>query len=96
MKHIMSRDDNELIKKVFLAQKETTTQGDFKKFVQNDVKELGISYEEIITNTISKSKLKTPAKDAALKHLLEKHNKHNKIKHINCSILYIQPYLKVS
>ena len=34
MKHILSRDDNELIKRVFLAQKETPTKGDFVRLVE--------------------------------------------------------------
>ena len=36
LKHILSRSDEELIKKVFLAQKEHPTQGDFVKLVQQD------------------------------------------------------------
>ena len=34
MKHIQSRDDSELIKRVFLAQKETPTKGDFVKLIE--------------------------------------------------------------
>ena len=54
MKHIESRDDNELIKKIFTAQKETPTQGYFFKLVEKDLKDLNITYEDVIINKISK------------------------------------------
>jgi hypothetical protein len=37
LKHILSRDDNELIKKVYLAQRENPTRGDFAKLVEKDL-----------------------------------------------------------
>ena len=43
LKHILNRDSDELIKKVYLAPKEKPTRGDFVKLVENDLKELGIS-----------------------------------------------------
>ena len=57
MEHIVSRNDDELIKKVFLAQKETPTQGDFVKLLEKDLEELHITYEDVITNTNTKQKL---------------------------------------
>ena len=34
MKHILSRDDSELIKGIFFAQKETPTKGDFVNLIE--------------------------------------------------------------
>ena len=93
MNHILSKDDDELIKKVFLAQKETPTQGDFAKLIEKDLKELNITYEEAISNRITKKKLKTLATNAAFKQLQEKLQSHKKVKHLKYEALKIQPYL---
>ena len=58
MKHIINRHDEELLKKVFLAQREQPTRGDFVELVTKDLKDIGITYEEAITNQITKQKLK--------------------------------------
>ena len=50
MKHKLSRDDGELIKKIVLAQKETQTKGDFIQLIEKDLKALNMTYEETITN----------------------------------------------
>ena len=50
LKHILTRDDDELIKKVFTAQKEAPTQGDFVKLVEKDLKDLNIKYEDLLSN----------------------------------------------
>ena len=54
----MSRDNDELIKKVFLAQKEQPTRGDFVKLVEKDLSDLGLSCEDITSGKIDKKKLK--------------------------------------
>jgi hypothetical protein len=67
MKHILKMLDGELIKKVFLAQKDPPTSGDFVELVLKDLKNIGITYEEAITNQLTKSKLKDLAKRQHLK-----------------------------
>ena len=93
MKHIVSRNDDELIKKVFLAQKETPTQGDFVKLIEKYLEELHITYEDVITNTITRQKLKTIATNAAFGKLKEKLKSHKKVRHLIYKSLEIQPYL---
>ena len=93
MKHIESRDENELIKKIFSAQKEKPSQGDFVKLIEKDLKNLSITYEDIITNKITKQMLKTLATNAAFQELKEKLDSHKKVKHLEYKTLEIQPYL---
>ena len=76
-----------------MSQKETPTKGDFIQLIEKDLKALNITYEETITNRISKLKLKTIAKSVAFKVLLETQSTHKKVKHINYPTLNIQPYL---
>ena len=94
LKHILNRDSDELIKKVYLAQKEKPTRGDFVKLVENDLKELGISYEQAISTEMTKQKLKIIARNAAFIQLLQQQSSHKKVKHIPYKTLEIQPYLK--
>ena len=46
----MTRHDEELIKQMFLAQKEQPTREDSVKLVSKDINVIGITYKEAITN----------------------------------------------
>ena len=94
LKHILNRDSDELIKKVYLAQKEKPTWRDFVKLVEYDLKELGISYEQVISTEMTKQKLKIIARNAAFIQLLQQQSSHKKVKHIPYETSEIQPYLK--
>ena len=93
LKHILTRDDDELIKKVFTAQKEAPTQGDFVKLVEKDLKDLNIKYEDLLSNKITKLNLKTLAINAAFQELQGKLNSHKKVKYLEYKTLEVQPYL---
>ena len=47
MRHILSRSNEELIKKVFHAQKEQPTRGNFVHLVEKDLKDFELTYENI-------------------------------------------------
>ena len=96
LKHILGKDKDELVFKVFQAQKDTPTSGDFIQLVEKDMINLNTSYEEIKnTNKILlKKHLKTNATSAAFRYLKGKLHKHKKIKHIQYSSLKMQPYLR--
>ena len=94
MNHILQRNDNELVKKVLLAQKNNPVQGDFVKLVQNDLKELGLTYEQVSSSKMTKIALKSHARNVAFNKLKEIQSKHTKVKHINYSIFQTQPYLQ--
>ena len=68
----MSRDNEELIKKVFLAQRDDPTVGDLKQLIEKDLEMLGATYEEVISNKFTKQKLKLIATLAAFSFLLNK------------------------
>ena len=75
LKHILSRTEDELIKKVLRAQKEKPTKGDFVKLVETDLIKLGMTYEEVALETTTPNMLKVilkkNAKTAALGELLK-------------------------
>ena len=54
---------------------------------------LHITYEDVITNTVKKQKLKTLATNAAFGKLKEKLESHKKVRHLIYKSLEIQPYL---
>ena len=56
LKHIMERHDDEILKKVFLAQKSNPTKGDFAQVVEKDWNDLKVTYEDVIQ--FSKTQLK--------------------------------------
>ena len=58
--HIMCKENNELVKKVFKAQKEYPTSGDFVKLVEQDMEDLNITYTQI--QNIAKVTLKASLK----------------------------------
>ena len=59
MNHVLQRDDDELVKKVFLAQKINPVQGDFVKLVEKDLEDLGLTYDQVTSNTMTKAALKS-------------------------------------
>ena len=93
LRHIVQRHDSELIKKVFLAQKEQPTRGDFVKLVEKDLSDIGISYEEALQSDMTKEKLKKLARNAAFRQLLNQQSEHKKVKQIKYMTLTLQPYL---
>ena len=52
LKSIMERSENDMLKKVQIAQKLNPLQGDFVIIVENNLKELGITNEEVITSSL--------------------------------------------
>ena len=91
LKHILSRDENELIKRVYEAQKVSPTKGDFSELVNDDLKLFAITEEDI--TTMSKSMVKTNVKDTVLEMLQEKQKLHSKTRNILYSELKRQTYI---
>jgi hypothetical protein len=93
LKHILSRDSEELIRKVYSAQKEDPTNGDFAKLVTKDLELLGFTEAELLSNNISKLKLKISATNAAFSFLQNTQTLHKKVKHIKYESMKVQEYL---
>jgi hypothetical protein len=94
LKHILSRDDSELIKQVFLAQQEHPTRGDFVKLVEKHIQELGLTYEQVISNEMTKIKLKTHVRNVAFEQLLQQQRSHKKVKANVYTKFNVQSYLQ--
>ena len=94
LQHILDRKDEELVKKVFEAQKENPVTGDFVKLVLDDLKSLGLRYQDLETERLSKKKLGTLVKDVAFSKLAEAKLRSTKVKNIQYSKLELQGYLK--
>ena len=96
LKHILSRSETELIRKVFEAQTNKPTSGDFVTSVKKDLEKFGLSEEDI--EKMSKQQLKTDlrrkAKQFAFIELMEKVQQSTKTKEIKYTELRMQDYLK--
>jgi hypothetical protein len=98
LKNIIDRNDNELIKRVFNAQKESPTRGDFVQLVQSDLKKLGMTLEDNLITRGSRDALKKEIKiaiqDKAFKELAELKCTKSKLKDLDYIKLEVQEYLK--
>ena len=94
--HIMCKENNELVTKVFKAQKENPTSGDYVKLVEQYMEDLNITYTQIQNSdkVTMKASLKKNATFVAFNSLKSKLMKHKKVKHIHFESLKIQPYLR--
>ena len=84
LKHILEKDNEELVEKVYMAQKRDPTIGDFAQLVEKDMVNLNITEAQLVGhNKVDLKKLlKQSAKDAAFKELKATQEKHIKVKHI--------------
>jgi hypothetical protein len=98
LKNIIDRNDNELIKKVYYAQKENPSKGDFVTLVKKDLESIGMTLEDesfARTNkTTIKKEIKIAVKEAAFKELIKMKSEKKKIKEIEYKKLELQSYLK--
>ena len=96
----MARDESDLLKKVFLAQKNNPTQGDFVISVEKDMQQFKITYEQVTSASLSKDQLKAllrkSAKNVAFKYLQEVQATHTKVRDIIYEKLEMQSYLRIS
>ena len=97
LQHILKKPNNEVVKKVYLAQKNKSVPGDFYRLVQNDIKNLNISLNEEQMCNMSKSQLKRmvkiKCKETAFNYLKKLKDNHSKVKNIEYPYHSIQPYL---
>ena len=97
LQNILNRGEDELVKRVFKAQKNTPTTGDFIKLVQKDLEIIGLEYDEALFCLKTKSELKAIIKkkirDAAFEELKLVQEQHTKVKDITYKEFKIQPYM---
>ena len=94
---ILQRDESELTNKVYLAQKDDPTPGDFADLVSKDFALIGEAHDD---NSIQganrseyKAKIKSSIKQAALSYLKDKQQQHSKVRHIQYDKLQTQEYM---
>ena len=97
---IIQKDENELVKKVFKAQWENPTKGDFSELVKEDLDMIGAKYDENILLGYSKAQFKAFIKkhinEASFKYLKSLQIKHTKVQNIVYKEYTLQPYISDS
>ena len=97
---ILKRSDNELTKRILVAQKNQPSHGDFVNLVDSDLKKvnLNLDYDEIetLSPTLLKNMVKKKVREAAYKHLRERQSTHSKVRNIEYKELKCQPYITSS
>jgi hypothetical protein len=78
---IVTREDEELTKRVYLAQKSNPSPGDFVKLIENDFKTIGEEMNENFVRNMGKEQfkifVKNKIKEATLKYLQDKQAGHS-------------------
>ena len=94
LSHICKRSDEELIKKVFMVQKETTTAGDFIKLVDKDFNKFELKHEEVAKGDLTKQQLRKIVRDVAFRQLKDIQSKRTKARTIRYQDYQMQEYLR--
>jgi len=97
-KQIISRDSNELTRKIYDKQKCDNTRGDFYQLVFDDYEYLGLRFDEDFIRSINKSEYKLMVKKAvtsvAFKEYLYQLQQSRKLKNLSYERFEIQDYIK--
>ena len=95
--NILKREENELVKRVYNAQKENPSKGDWIHIIKEDMELINLNMTENEISSLSKNEFKkhvklcvTSASFTALKSIQEDHIK---IQHIKYNDFKLQPYL---
>ena len=95
--HILNRDDNELIKRIYISQKNAPVNRDWVKMIDQDKADLGINLTDTDIQSYSKVVFKTFVKKKTharqLSNLSEMKIKHSKSKFLDCSLLKPADYI---
>ena len=86
---LLKRSPNELIKRVYLAQKDDPSDGDFCNLVASDLETLGLHR----TKTQIKLLLKKQARKSAFDYLLNLKTEKSKMEKLKYETFHLQPYL---
>ena len=95
---ILKRDEEELTRRVFMAQLEDPLEGDFVELVKEDFREIDIPFDITFVESSGvedyRRAIKNGIRKAALVHLKNKQKTHTKVKDIVYDKLEPQPYLR--
>lgn len=95
--NILNKSSNELIHRVYLAQRDNPTKGDFVELVKADLERIGIDYDEEwfkgLTKVQFKQHIKNNISKLVFKDLKSLQSNHSKVKDIVYNKFHIQPYM---
>ena len=95
--NILNKSSNELIHRVYLAQRDNPTKGDFVELVKADLENIGIDYDEEYFRGLTKGQFKQHIKNniskLVFKDLKSLQSNHSKVKDIVYNKFHIQPYM---
>ena len=98
--HILSREENELINRIYRIQSVCNNTGDWVKLVEADKTELGITltYDEVqgVSKNVFKNYVKKRVTENHLKYLNKLKQKHSKSKFLDCTEIKIAEYMQSS
>jgi hypothetical protein len=99
--HILSREDNELVKKVYNKQKEHTTKGDWIETLREDFEFIGVIMDENLIKCTPKYQYKkfinTKVRDAAFRSYLKlPETSKKKMRGLEYKEFKMQPYMNTS
>ena len=96
--NILQRDPNEMVRKIFEAQKTDTSTGDFVELVKEDCEAIELNMGEDDIKKISRDKLKKILKsrvtEAAFKYLISLKQSHSKMENVKYEQFEMSSYLK--
>ena len=94
---ILQRDDSELTRRVYIAQKNDPTPGDFVDLLYKDFKSIKVVQNDDAIQTMDKhtykQRIKSKVKEAAFLYLKEKQQQHSKVRDLNYDQLKTQCYM---
>ena len=97
LQSILQKDKNEIVRKVFEAQKVDTSPGDYFELVTEDKINMGLELSDTELENMNKEKLKNIVKSktrqAALKYLKTVQASHSKMSCLNYNSLELSPYM---
>ena len=96
--HILTREDNETIKKVYMKQKESNLKGDWYRMIVSDFEFIEEAIDEEVIKNIQKEDyrvlINSKIKAGAYKYYMElKEKSRKKLKYLQYEEICIQPYL---
>ena len=95
--NILKKEETELVRKIYQAQKDDPLPGDFCEIVRDDMKDIGLDIPDCQISLYTKQKFKALVKnkisEAAFKYLKDLQTNHSKMQAINYIKFKLQDYL---
>ena len=95
--NILQKNSSEMIRKIYEAQKQNPSPGDFCEIVKNDMSAIGLNISEQEISQMKKQKfkdiIKSLARDSALQYLKALKQTHTKLDGITYKNFELQSYL---